>query len=103
MKLFFFFFLPLLPIVVANPERGCGVSILGDTQIPTGHCPEQAAVVDSALGTEWLGLDNLQQSLPASAILCFCFKLSCAKENREELGDFLEVYSVFLICFLGTG
>ena len=49
---------------------GCGIiSILGGIQNSTRQSPEQPALVDPALSKAAVGLDNLQRSLPASAIL----------------------------------
>lgn len=48
-------------------QRGYGVPILGDTQTPTGHSPEQPAVDIPARAR--VGWDSLRWWLPASATL----------------------------------
>lgn len=48
-------------------ERGCGVSILGDTQNPTGPSPGQPALADPA-PCRGVGLYDLHRCLPASTI-----------------------------------
>lgn len=48
-------------------QRGCGFPIPGDIQNPTGHSPEQPALVDPAFSREF-GLDDLQRSLLTSII-----------------------------------
>lgn len=37
-------------------QRGCGVFILGDTEIPMGHIPEQPALAEPAVSS---GLDQI--------------------------------------------
>ena len=49
-------------------QRGCGVSILGDTQKPTGDGPKQLGLGDPTL-SKGVGLDSLQRSLPTSTLL----------------------------------
>lgn len=44
-------------------QRGCWVSMAGDSQNLTGHGPEQPAVVDPSLNGS-VGLDGLQRSIP---------------------------------------
>lgn len=45
-------------------QRGCGVFMLGHIQNPTGHSPEQAAVVDPALSRAgWSRLPLLTSSI----------------------------------------
>lgn len=51
-------------------QRSCGVSILRDTQILTGHGPELPAVVELALNKE-VGLGNFFGYFLTSAILWF--------------------------------
>lgn len=46
-------------------QRGCGVSVLGDTQMLTEHGPEHPAVLGPACSE--VGAD-FQRSLPTSAI-----------------------------------
>lgn len=48
-------------------QRDCGVSVLGDTQTLTGQTLDQPALADPARAR--VGLDSLQQWLPASAVL----------------------------------
>jgi len=49
-------------------QRGCGVSILGDTQNLTGHGPNQPAVGDPALSRE-VGLRSVLMYLLSSSVL----------------------------------
>lgn len=48
--------------------RGCGVTILKETQNLTGHSTEQPTLVDSTLSRVF-GLGNLQKSFPISTML----------------------------------
>jgi len=48
-------------------QGGCGVSVLGDTQKPSGQGPGQQVVLLSS----GVGSDDLQRSLPTSTILWF--------------------------------
>ena len=49
-------------------QRGCGVSIPGDTQNPTEHVREQSDLADPTQ-SQRIRLDNLQRSLLPSTIL----------------------------------
>lgn len=55
--------------------RGCGVTILKETQNLTGHSTEQPTLVDSTLSRVF-GLGNLQKSFPISTMLWFCDSIS---------------------------
>lgn len=48
-------------------QRGCGVSVLGESQNMCGHNLGQPTLVDSAL-SRGFDLDDLQSSLPTSTI-----------------------------------
>lgn len=52
---------------------GCGVGILGKSQKPSGHSPEQLALCGPAW--EGIGPDDIQRSLPTLTTLWFCDKL----------------------------
>lgn len=59
-------------LAVVIVQRGCGVSIPGDSQNLTAHRPGHPAPAHLALS--WgLGCNDLQRSLPTSAILWFVF------------------------------
>ncbi|KAK4827437.1 hypothetical protein QYF61_017994 [Mycteria americana] len=48
--------------------RSCGISILGDIQNPTGHGPEQLALMEHSLSRR-VELDYLQRFLPTSTVV----------------------------------
>ena len=63
-------------------QGGCGVSLLGDTQKPSGHSPGQPALGHPA--GAGVGPDDFQRSLPTSVTLGFCDSVTYCPADFSE-------------------
>lgn len=78
-------------------QRGCGVSFPGGIQEPSGHNILPCALVWPYLSRE-LGLNDLQRSLPALAILQFCDFLKNYMPKTSQKINRANNRKLFLIC-----